>query len=662
MIVQFHLTKIFLFLSFKNLYNKINILLISILRNVSIKNKLFTTITIIMFILTNLAVLTTESGKTNKNFKNYNGMDIIKEEKNEITEFWAVLVGSDPYNDSVGQRVIMQAKYMKEVLIRNGWNEDNINLLVGQVTKDDVYGALSWLKENVKSSDTIFLLLLDHGSPGIFCLYDSGLSYEELDTELDKLDYSGIDIIIEACYSGSAIPYLQQDKRVIITSGANDTNTGFYYDCLMIGLDGFADYKGEIGDKNGVCTAEELFEYIIAESPDWKNYQMEDDYPEQLHIVFQNWSEGRIDQLPISHIYSPSNLIIGGSNNRYQAAQSFTPSFDVLTKVQLYLKQSNENVTYPITLSIYNNLTGDTLTSMSFMPSYYLGSHGPGKYVTFDFPDISVTPETTYYIVCNASQENESEGVYVWNAHTDDVYCRGESFYSWNGGQTWSLSPFDADLFFCTYGKNISQNFPPYTPKRPCGSTQGKKNIDYAYNVSTRDVEENKVYYKFDWGNGGGTDWIGEFDSGEIVTVNHAWTDEGVYYIKVKAKDENGAESSWSDYLRVIIDETSPEIKITKPEKAFYIQNKKIISLPLLLKPVIIGSIDIEVNASDRQSGINRVEFYIDDTLKKINTSKPYIWTWDEKTPFRFRHTIKVICYDNKGNDAIDDITVWNFL
>ena len=103
------------------------------------------------------------------------------------------------------------------------------------------------------------------------------------------------------------------------------------------------------------------------------------------------------------------------------------------------------------------------------------------------------------------------------------------------------------------------------------------------------------------------------------------------------------------------------DVKIIKPDKAIYIMNKEIIPF---FTPLIIGRIDIEVNVIyNDQSEINRVEFYIDDELKETDISGPYSWMWDERTPLRFRHTIKVMAYDNTGNySASDEINVWKFL
>ena len=97
-----------------------------------------------------------------------------------------------------------------------------------------------------------------------------------------------------------------------------------------------------------------------------------------------------------------------------------------------------------------------------------------------------------------------------------------------------------------------------------------------------------------------------------------------------------------------------PEIKL-KLQTGLYVDNVKERSFPIT---IVVGDTNIEVNATD-DYGINRVEFYIDDDLKETDTTSPYIWTWDE---FSFgRHTLTVKAYDNAGNSATDEMTVWKF-
>ncbi len=94
---------------------------------------------------------------------------------------------------------------------------------------------------------------------------------------------------------------------------------------------------------------------------------------------------------------------------------------------------------------------------------------------------------------------------------------------------------------------------PPETPNKPDGPTEGLTFTDYSFSTTTNDPEFDQIYYKWDWGNEIGN-WEGPFDSGETVEIFHYWMEEGIYEIRVKAKDSNGSiESSWSDSLEIDI-------------------------------------------------------------------------------------------------------------
>jgi hypothetical protein len=134
----------------------------------------------------------------------------------------------------------------------------------------------------------------------------------------------------------------------------------------------------------------------------------------------------------------------------------------------------------------------------------------------------------------------------------------------------------------------------------------------------------------------------------------------GTYFYRVKGHND---ERDWGDFstLEDMIvgdggDNEPPTMELVSPKENYlYILNREI--LPFLTT-LIIGDIDIEVNAVDF-SGIDRVEFYIDNEHVETVTTAPYNWMWNE-TAF-FRHTIKAVAIDNYENDAEQEITVWKF-
>ena len=98
-----------------------------------------------------------------------------------------------------------------------------------------------------------------------------------------------------------------------------------------------------------------------------------------------------------------------------------------------------------------------------------------------------------------------------------------------------------------------SGNTAPDRPDKPNGPSNGLPFLKHTYKVSTTDPDDDKVYYKLDWGDEEITDWIGPVESGEIVEESHKWTELGSYNVKVKSKDELGVETSWSEPLTVKI-------------------------------------------------------------------------------------------------------------
>jgi len=100
-----------------------------------------------------------------------------------------------------------------------------------------------------------------------------------------------------------------------------------------------------------------------------------------------------------------------------------------------------------------------------------------------------------------------------------------------------------------------------------------------------------------------------------------------------------------------------PTVEITKPMENFlYMFNIKLKALDD--KTEIVGPINIKAKA-ESDKGIEKVEFYIDDDLKKTDTRAPYNYRWlfkplgDEE-----EYTITVVAYDTEGNKNSDSIDV----
>ena len=58
------------------------------------------------------------------------------------------------------------------------------------------------------------------------------------------------------------------------------------------------------------------------------------------------------------------------------------------------------------------------------------------------------------------------------------------------------------------------------------------------------------------------------------------------------------------------------------------------------------NDVTFTANPSDATSGVNRVEFYLDDEYQQTDTNDPYQYTWTGAS----KHFVYAIAYDNAGN------------
>lgn len=236
----------------------------------------------------------------------------------------------------------------------------------------------------------------------------------------------------------------------------------------------------------------------------------------------------------------------------YWIAQSFKPTLPILTRVEVRLLKLND-ITSDVVLIVRDNLTGEDLTYTSVSSS--LIAHSP-SWIEFDFPDIEVKPGKTYYIICKTSGGDwPHKDMYKWSCSDFNPYPYGLVHCSIDGGKSWQAYNKYAikDQCFRTYGVKKEENNPPEKPGKPIGPSSGKVGATCEYATFSTDPNGDKIYYMFDWGDGNRSEWIGPYESGEIISVSHMWEKEGNYTVRVIAKDEYGAQSQWSDSLSVSV-------------------------------------------------------------------------------------------------------------
>ncbi|MBN1860203.1 MAG: hypothetical protein JW840_01945 [Candidatus Thermoplasmatota archaeon] len=136
--------------------------------------------------------------------------------------------------------------------------------------------------------------------------------------------------------------------------------------------------------------------------------------------------------------------------------------------------------------------------------------------------------------------------------------------YSGGGLSQYYLEAYNVmgDPSLVIWRDSPNPNIPPDTPGEPTGPTTGQIGREYTFSATTMDPEGDNISFKFDWGDGTSSEWIGPVASGGIVSDTYEWAAIGSYDIKVKARDEStGRESGWSPAHTIAILE-APLLKI----------------------------------------------------------------------------------------------------
>lgn len=149
----------------------------------------------------------------------------------------------------------------------------------------------------------------------------------------------------------------------------------------------------------------------------------------------------------------------------------------------------------------------------------------------------------------------------IANIHLVDDPAHGLNIYfprragDYNSSLRYSVlpSPYEETLFaidtrwdeFLKTYLGIANNTAPAKPTIT-GPVKGKIGIPQEYTITSSDPENQQVQYFIDWGDSNNSGWLGPFNSGEQITVNHTWGTKGTYSVKVKAKDPVNAESEWA--------------------------------------------------------------------------------------------------------------------
>jgi len=149
--------------------------------------------------------------------------------------------------------------------------------------------------------------------------------------------------------------------------------------------------------------------------------------------------------------------------------------------------------------------------------------------------------------------------------------CPGASSHIWTKGDHHRL-------------KEVTIDWPNHPPRKilgPSGSNELNEGQEGGFACFADDPDGigDKLWYKWDWGDGTNSGWLGPYPAwtyNDWAKVSHSWDKPGTYDVKVKAKDTSGETTDWSDTLYVNIRSNPPnEPSITgsvenlKPNKEY---------------------------------------------------------------------------------------------
>jgi len=103
-----------------------------------------------------------------------------------------------------------------------------------------------------------------------------------------------------------------------------------------------------------------------------------------------------------------------------------------------------------------------------------------------------------------------------------------------------------AALAFIILSVSCLFNHRPSAPAEPQGPESGNRDTSYRFRAVSTDADGNAISYQFTWGDGQTSAWSDFRVSGDSVSTYHAWSDTGVFDVRVRARDAYWAVTGWS--------------------------------------------------------------------------------------------------------------------
>lgn len=473
------------------------------------------------------------------------------------------------------------AEDMDELLRRNRWKNEDITLLTdSDATKNAIMNGLTNLASEEDESDTTLFMFSGHGTRGLFreaiCPYDNYIYDDELRDKINEFDGKVI-IIIDTCYSGgmdaqgnlsaelnesemSEFIYNfaynlsntildNKDNRIILTAcsknqgsyeiGSLGHGLFSYYVLDGLGWNGDSYPADEYGNKDGIVTAKETFNYARPKVIEYaKNHNLNKQTP-QLFKYDKNKVFEIIGNSDNDDPLDPNEIFLDITMHRIKMLDGTRADIDggadFSYKITVFngKEEVSDTVVYSNNLFPPENDHIEDVTSQfkiftdkTIKPEIKIKVWDKDPVIPYinggdDLLDVSKKPgdgvkDYTYdHIGCIYSKEYD----------LDKDLCTGDEWITSSGGEDGSIGDFDAKIWFKVEAPVISNPGGPYS-----GITDKEVELNGA---EVRYSGCGPYNYLWDLNNDG------EFEeSGK--SISKVWDKDGEYLIAFKVEDSKG--------------------------------------------------------------------------------------------------------------------------
>lgn len=475
----------------------------------------------------------------------------IEEEKNLTaqggTEYWAVIVAVAKYKNPDYTLPIPKERLKVlyySLLEAKNWDKNHIILLINEdATRDNILDALDTMAKKVDFNDVFLFAFMGHGSAvpdeypfdekdgtdEVICPYDiyrdengnlhNYITDDELNRKFTKIEgivfkhTKGLLLIFESCLSGALVDkkwHLNIDGKTFIKQE---------------GLDSFtSEFSEELKDPpedSGATDIDGRKRFVIMASVD-----------ATLAVVFLGFGGPLTSSLAVGFAGYADGIGRFKKDNIISAEEAFK-----FTQ-RRYVKVITGYIGGCCTVLFLEEYFYARMAGKSHEEALKIAASAVAEFLVmtaaeFIYYELLAKISTGYWVLSFPNKVDKVPG------ELDIVELKDNRFTT--------------DI--------VPDNWQPAKPITPEGRMIGQPGVSYAYvtfsvdPINDEDSNKAKLYYKWNWGDGSTSDWLGpyESESGTKITASHTWAEEGTYVIKVKVKDTNGVESEWSDPLSLKI-------------------------------------------------------------------------------------------------------------